>query len=110
MATQNLVTAIEGMGKAAYAFETTSSEFRSTSSSVGSSLSDLNHSWKGEAAMKFQAAMAQWQDLFAGVIRELDGMQERMVASAKEYGAGETEALEQVDGFGSAMPQGLQGI
>ncbi|GID32216.1 WXG100 family type VII secretion target [Paractinoplanes brasiliensis] len=110
MATQNLATATEGMQRAADEFESTNGGFRAINSTVNSAIAELGVSWTGEAAMKFQNAMAQWEQLFTGVMRELDVMRDSMLASKRDYTEGGDSALDAVSSFGSAVPQGIPGI
>ncbi|MCO8275490.1 WXG100 family type VII secretion target [Actinoplanes sp. TRM 88003] len=110
MATQNLATAIDGMRKAAEAFEGTNSGFRAVNANIDGAVAQLGVSWTGEASRKFQDAMAQWDQQFESVIRDLDVLRDNMLASMNQYSTGGASAVDIVGGLNNAVSGGIPGI
>lgn len=107
MAQNGALVDTEGMRKAGQLFEGASTEASNQMRQVNQLMLSLQQSWRGEASMKFNKAMNDWENQFSIIIKELNSMIEKMGGNAKHYDTQEADAVSLAPNFGG---EGLQGL
>jgi WXG100 family type VII secretion target len=103
MEQQNVSVTTPAMQQACSLFETTASTMTQQMQSVNDCQSVLQSSWTGDASLRFNSAMNEWEQEFDVIIKELVKMIGVMGGAAKVYAQNEEQAV-------TAAPQWAQNI
>lgn len=104
MAQNQVTTTEEGMRAAAAEFGNKTSTFNGYLGSVNQEMAALQASWTGDASIRFNTAMDEWEQNFLKVINELILMTEALGGTIKDYSATEDANASIAQSFSEALP------
>lgn len=93
-----------GMQSAANEFASKAHEFTGYLRGVNTDMQTLQASWTGDASMKFNQAMDNWESAFQSVINQLLHMMDVMGVTTKGYRSAEDDAAQTAQSFAAALP------